>query len=50
LRERDDLPFHLLICEFDQNNSGWVHISWRPAASRHQVLTIDPTGTRVWTA
>lgn len=50
LRARDDIPFHQLIREFDQNNTGWVHISWRPSNSRHQVLTIDPDGTRVWNA
>jgi zinc D-Ala-D-Ala carboxypeptidase len=51
LLRTQDLPFHQLIREFDQNDTGWVHISWRPPEMRqHQVMTIDPAGTHVWTA
>ena len=48
LRGAPGLPFHQLIREFDQDDHGWVHISWRPPAERqHQVLIIDRNGTQV---
>jgi zinc D-Ala-D-Ala carboxypeptidase len=48
LRGAPDLPFHQLIREFDHDDHGWVHISWRrPAERRHQVLIIDRNGTQV---
>ena len=51
LNAEEGLPFYQLIREFDQGNSGWVHISWRddPAPVR-QALVIDPAGTRPLTA
>jgi zinc D-Ala-D-Ala carboxypeptidase len=48
LRGAQDLPFHQLIREFDQDDHGWVHISWRPPAqSQHQVMIIDRNGTQI---
>jgi hypothetical protein len=48
LRGAQDLPFHQLIREFDHDDHGWVHISWRPPAERQrQVLIIDHNGTQV---
>ena len=47
LRSTPGLPFHQLIREFDQDDQGWVHISWRPGQSQHQVLIIDRNGTQV---
>jgi len=48
LRSTPSLPYHQLIREFDQDEHGWVHISWRPTGqSQHQVLIIDRNGTQV---
>lgn len=48
---RDNLEFDQLILEFATNlssdpNSGWVHLSLKSANNRHQLLTIDSSGTK----
>ena len=50
---KNNLDFDQLILEYADNlqkdiNSGWVHISYKAnGQNRHQVLTINKSGTRV---